>query len=306
MSLNKQATLVEDVFMVVDGVKFWIMRSMNTIISFYMVAILFIQEKTSSLLFLFSKLLLTKNKDIDCADDDFLVVEGVKTRISVWVKASFKRVISFCMAAILITKRKGLKFASFISKIPSTSGRHIILILSFLSVVWLAYDVFKAQNQVSLDASRDLTAFVNFEKANLMQREVGTDDIENVSTDIFKMYARATCVQGENSEKVRSALYSGLDGIPDCVRDKLVNMAVAEGVSQKNSIQDTITDFQEEGKAVAYKAFWSTVYLPSGRYESCLLATGVDLTMAETIVGWNEIPQKVQVATEPCRCGKIK
>jgi len=119
------------------------------------------------------------------------------------------------------------------------------------------------------------------------------------------MYARATCVQGGNSEEVISALYSGLDGIPDGVREKLVNMAVAEGVSQKFSIQDTITDFQDEGKAFSYKAFWSTVYLPGGAYETCLLATGVDLTMAETIVGWNEIPQKVQVAIEPCRCGYL-
>lgn len=82
--------------------------------------------------------------------------------------------------------------------------------------------------------------------------------------------------------------------------------AIREGVSTKNSIHDSNADISEQGKASSFMAFWSTTYDPRWKdrvYTSCVLVTGVTLTVAETVAEWTSTTEKYVVATEPCWCG---
>ena len=86
-------------------------------------------------------------------------------------------------------------------------------------------------------------------------------------------------------------------------------MVLIRNISQNYSIQDTIINFQEEGRAFLCKAFWCTVYNSTNNnnssYKTCLLVTAVDLTLEETIIDWNYIPQKIHIANQPCNSGKF-
>lgn len=151
----------------------------------------------------------------------------------------------------------------------------------------------------------DLREFVRFERANNFVDLAAIDDL---NTETFRTYARSTCVEAATFEQARNALDVGLFGVPDGVRNTVVQMAVLEGVTQKNSIQDSNSDFVNSGKANAFMAFWSTVHDPSleeEAYKSCVMVTGVSLTVAESIAEWTTKREKYQVGTEPCHCGKL-
>ncbi|CAB9506870.1 expressed unknown protein [Seminavis robusta] len=151
----------------------------------------------------------------------------------------------------------------------------------------------------------DLREFVTFEKAHNV---VDLKQIEDLNTEAFRTYARSTCVDAATFEQAHEALSMGLYGVPDSVRNDVVRMAIIEGVTQKNSVQDSNSDFVSQGKAEAYMAFWSTVFNPHDKqqaYKTCVMVTGVALTVAETIAEWTTKEERYQIGIEPCHCGYL-
>jgi hypothetical protein len=150
----------------------------------------------------------------------------------------------------------------------------------------------------------DLRDFVTFEKTHNV---VDLTQIEELNTEAFRTYARSTCVEAATFERTRDAVAMGLYGIPESVRQGVVAMAVIEGVTQKNSIQNSSSDFVDDGKAEAHMAFWSTVYNPRDKdhaYKVCVMVTGVVLTVAETVAEWTTKTERYLIGTNPCHCGK--
>ena len=149
----------------------------------------------------------------------------------------------------------------------------------------------------------DLKAFVLYEKAKSMD---SLETIEELETEVFNAFARSACVKAETFNATRDALFSGLRGIPDNVRDDVVEMAVKEGVTQVSSLQDSKADIVDKGKAFSFMAFWSTSYDPKKKhhtYETCVMVTGVALTVAETVAEWTLKQEKYQIGVQPCYCG---
>lgn len=153
--------------------------------------------------------------------------------------------------------------------------------------------------------TNDLREFVRFEKAN---NAVDLKVIDELNTEAFSTYARSTCVEAATFEQARTGLDLGLFGVPNAVRNTVVQMAIIEGVTQKNSVQDSNSDFVNSGKADAFMAFWSTAYDPTDEhrmYKSCVMVTGVALTVAETVAEWTSKREMYQIGTEPCQCGTL-
>lgn len=151
----------------------------------------------------------------------------------------------------------------------------------------------------------DLREFVRFEKAHNV---VDLQQIDDLNTEAFRTYARSTCVSAPTYEKALRSLDVGLYGVPDNVRQALLAMAIQPEVTQKNSIQDSNSDFVDSGKADAFMAFWSTVYDENAEedaYKTCVMVTGVALTVAETIAEWTTKTEKVRIGSEPCQCGYV-
>ena len=162
----------------------------------------------------------------------------------------------------------------------------------------------------------DLKSFVLFEKAkqhtssHLPLSE--EDGMENLQTDVFKSFARTACVKAGSVDATRDALFSNLKGVPESIRKDLVEMAVQPEVTLVNSWQDTKADTVEEGTAYSFMAFFSTAFRPrrgdedqSNRYESCIMVTGVSLTVAETVAEWSQKQERYQVGVKPCHCGTL-
>jgi len=150
------------------------------------------------------------------------------------------------------------------------------------------------------DPKNDLKAFVMYERAKGTN---GVEHIEELETEHFSAFARSACVQAETANATKNALRSALRG----ERKAFFEMAVKEGITQMSSLQDSKADFVERGKAYSFMAFWSTAYNPKNKhqtYESCVMVTGVVLTVAETVAEWTMKEEKYQVGVQPCYCGK--
>lgn len=61
----------------------------------------------------------------------------------------------------------------------------------------------------------------------------------------------------------------------------------------------------QEGRAFFHMYYVNTRYTPDDHYSSCILASGIRLTIGEIVVG--EIEQRTTdvLAYEPCRCGWV-
>jgi hypothetical protein len=101
----------------------------------------------------------------------------------------------------------------------------------------------------------DLTNFV-LSKKNAVSAELGA--IGSMETDSFHSFSATICLEGSSLQRTRDALALGLDGVPLAVRDKLVMMALQEGISAKNSWMNSTVDFDVSNTAHSYMAFYST------------------------------------------------
>jgi len=102
----------------------------------------------------------------------------------------------------------------------------------------------------------DMKAFIQREKAY----DINVTDVTGLPADLFKKYSVASCLEGNSIEKLRENLHIQLDGVPENVRDRLVNRALMEGISQKSSITDSDSRVGKDGQATMFMGYWSTTY----------------------------------------------
>ena len=107
---------------------------------------------------------------------------------------------------------------------------------------------------------------------------------------------------------MKKALRMQLRGVPERVREELIENALIEKMSVQNSIQNATVDAETGGQAFAFLAFWSTEYIGTSAvagpaYSTCIMTSGIKLDVAEEIAGYEESQNKKVVASEPCHCG---
>ena len=176
----------------------------------------------------------------------------------------------------------------------------LLVALSFITVVAWAYFPLPKSS-----AEDDIRSFISIHKANNK-----IDDIEDMETDSFSSYAKAYCVTLDSADKVRNALRDQLDDLPTEAREKIIKWAVIEGATHKSSMEDKVFRTGTlDGKASFFKAFWSTTYVAglafSEMYTTCLVVSGIDFTVAETVAEWTVETKKYLIAVKPCECGYI-
>jgi len=174
--------------------------------------------------------------------------------------------------------------------------------LVVLVVGWL----YNKQWKTSQMPTYDMQTFIQKEKSN----EIQVTDVTELPTDVFKIYSAASCLEGNSIEKLRESLRMQLDNVPESVRDRVINRALIEGISQKSSTTDSDSHLGKDGRATMFMAYWSTAYngdetvlIGGSEYSTCILVTGVEFTLAETVVDHEETYHKQLIGHEPCHCG---
>lgn len=171
-----------------------------------------------------------------------------------------------------------------------------VLVVAFFSVWQL------------LQSRTPLTALQSFAEREVIVKDLKC--VEDLRVGDLHHYAQAVCVEGQEYESTKNALYSQLNRLPEIVRNNVVKSALVEGISVQNSVQDTKTNIETDGKASSYMAFWSTKFinqpsLVASAYSTCVLVTGVDLNIGEDLAGY-EISEREQIiGTQPCHCGYL-
>lgn len=204
------------------------------------------------------------------------------------------------------------------ANMPTTSDvsafleSRVTIIVVVLAAIAVGHKVLWAAKKSHPSPTADLKAFVHHEKVHnhLSSMSAAALHLENLPTEKFQTYARASCVEAATVDQARAALLAGLYGIPDTVRHDVVRMAILEGVTSKNSMQDSHADIVEQGTADSFMAFWSTVYNPDAfqkhkTYSTCAMVTGVTLLVAEQVAEWNVMHEQYQIGVEPCHCGVL-
>jgi hypothetical protein len=106
----------------------------------------------------------------------------------------------------------------------------------------------------------DLQVFAQYpaDKSMIIQKNV----VDQLPTDSFKMFAQAACAKqvGTTVAAFRQTLALQLRQLPLETRTEIIESAVIDGVTQKNSDSNTVTHLSGDVKASSYLAFWSTTY----------------------------------------------
>jgi len=184
--------------------------------------------------------------------------------------------------------------------------------MSILTLFWVVAGhvdrLYNKQLNTSQMPKFHMKAFIEKEKAY----GINVTDVTGLPADLFKIYSAASCLEGNSIEKLRENLRIQLDNVPENVRDRLVNRALMEGISQKSSITDSDSRVGKDGQATMFMAYWSTTYngdelvvIGGSKYSTCIIVTGVNLTLTKTIIYEESEHQKV-VGSEPCdrNCGR--
>jgi hypothetical protein len=119
----------------------------------------------------------------------------------------------------------------------------------------------------------DLQVFAQYpaDKSMIIQKNV----VDQLPTDSFKMFAQAACAKqvGTTVAAFRQTLALQLRQLPLETRTEIIESAVIDGDTQKNSDSNTVTHLSDDVKASSYLAFWSTTYskqLPRQGHKSAI------------------------------------
>ena len=94
-----------------------------------------------------------------------------------------------------------------------------VAVFLVLAALCCMYGVVLMTSGSKASPTSDLRDFVLYERANNDNNKVQLLNVEDLETDVFRTYARATCVEGGSVNITRDALWAGLKGIPESVRE---------------------------------------------------------------------------------------
>ncbi len=155
-----------------------------------------------------------------------------------------------------------------------------------------------------VEPERDpMASLLSFSQYQLEKR--GEHQITDIGVENMNYFSGAACVRAENAGSARLALARQLRSLPAAVAEELVEAAIVEGVSVRNSYQNVSLGLAGSNKGYAYLVFYDTVYSPETGYASCVMASTVELQTADTIAGTIEKKENVVIGYQPCRCGLL-
>jgi hypothetical protein len=136
----------------------------------------------------------------------------LRERCDEWIEKARSAFVSHQSSAMQTLSTLKQKLPS-LSKVEAKAYLSVLLLLSGVCGMY-AYGLARSQSGTS--PKGDLRDFVLYEKAN---NGIDLQSIEDLDTDLFETYARASCVEGASVNSTRDALFIGLKGIPEVVRE---------------------------------------------------------------------------------------
>lgn len=127
-------------------------------------------------------------------------------------------------------------------------------------------------------------------------------DLELDSVILFRKY---TCLEGSNITELRETLVSQLSEVPNKVSRKLSKLALPGNMTLKTAGREGGTDINGNGRAYFTVYDIATRYRP-GFYSTCVLVSGVELEVADSIIGWQNESYTDIIGHEPCHCGWLR
>lgn len=132
-----------------------------------------------------------------------------------------------------------------------------------------------------------LATFVRQGQAMISQEE---EDILNLAPiEKFSLFAKATCQSASRLDILIGKLKGGLNGVPESVREKILEKTPPGVIEYMNS--DSNTAFDVTGSvntASVYYSIYHTKKLNNKEYRSCVLVSGMNVKIAEQIIAWEE------------------
>eukprot|EP01024_Parvocaulis_polyphysoides_P035317 TRINITY_DN31284_c1_g1_i2.p1 TRINITY_DN31284_c1_g1~~TRINITY_DN31284_c1_g1_i2.p1 ORF type:complete len:517 (+),score=86.96 TRINITY_DN31284_c1_g1_i2:96-1646(+) len=185
-------------------------------------------------------------------------------------------------------------------------GISIVQIFAIIAVIFLSVGYYFWNQEVFVQ--KPMIALQEF--ADLQERRQGLkldqSQLEKLPVEQMHFFASAACVHGD-FQQVSVALEKQLKSAPKQVREDILDQALIEGVSVQNSRQDAAVDVENQGKAHAYLAFYSTQHIPSAlaepQYSSCVMVAGMEFSVAEELASWEVQTDYKNLGYEDCDCG---
>jgi len=193
--------------------------------------------------------------------------------------------------------------SSIYARLP-TSARVLKLGLGMTVVVVLVGLVIGTLYVTSVIGKRadSMAALQGFVSSESSERIIPSHKINSLVLDTFNEYQTGSCVQGADSwQALRTALNRTLGQIPGEVKEMALNTAVIEGIRVNQAlVQDTVVSPDSQWKAYAYKLWFHTDGIA---LSSCVLVSGVQLTLPTEVAAWETETVRVQIGQRPCHCG---
>jgi hypothetical protein len=131
----------------------------------------------------------------------------------------------------------------------------------------------------------DLANFVHSMKEEVATERTTRSAIGDIEMENFESFSGTYCLEGVSLQTTRDALSAGLSGVPDSVRDDVVNMTLREGITATNTWKNSNADLVNTSKAHSYMSFYSTTAYEvhdngMDRYKTCVMVSGVTFTVA--------------------------
>lgn len=157
--------------------------------------------------------------------------------------------------------------------------------------------------RVSKDDRDPVVRMVSFAAHQAQQHNLTAHD--ELQLTRFVTFVDSACVSGESIVQVRAALLKQLKSLPLGVRDEIVDMALADGISIETARQNMTNDIAEKGTVDVFMYYINTLYEPHQQYRTCVLASGIRMTIGEIIVGTVTEKREEITGYAPCHCGFV-
>jgi hypothetical protein len=128
------------------------------------------------------------------------------------------------------------------------------------------------------------------------------DTPDDLPLEDMRVFSDVACIRASTFEATRTALATQLRRVPSTVRDELLQAALLPETSIETAHQNSSAAVDASGSAYSYLYYIKTDFDARDGYDTCVLASGVEILVAEQIVAYEDITTVEPMGTRPCEC----
>lgn len=154
-----------------------------------------------------------------------------------------------------------------------------ILIDAFQIINWIFHWIWQTPEFM-------LAEFVRNEAKKIPGKEI--DFIRNLPIDKHHMFAKATCLTGTNLAEMKNVLDKTYTNVPGNCRDIVLNQAFSDNIIDFRNNDHTKVIDTTTNTAHVFFFFYHTKKLSDENFSTCVLITGVNMTVGQQIAYYDE------------------